>query len=65
MLEEDYGMVLLELLDQPPPLLDRQGLAQADVPDQLLQALQGGRLSLVLILLQRHLLAERKHCNTG
>lgn len=60
-LEEDHGVVLLEVFDQPPPLLGGQAGVQRDVVQQLLEAPQGGGVSLVLVLLWGHLLAEGEH----
>lgn len=64
MLEEDHGVEFLKLSEQPPPLLGRYGFAGGNIAKQLLEALQRGRLSLVLVLLWRHLLAEGESCNT-
>lgn len=64
MLQENHGVMFLELLQQPPPLLHRQGLAGGDLTEELSEALQSGSLSLILVLLWRHLLAEGEHCNT-
>lgn len=64
MLEEDHRVMFLKLFEQPPLLLDRQALAGGDVMEKMLEALQSGRLTLVLILLWRHLLAEGECCDT-
>lgn len=63
MLEEDHGVMLFKLFEQPPPLLHRHASAGRNVTEELFEALQGGSLSLVLILLWRHLLAEGERCN--
>lgn len=57
-------MMFFKLFEQPPPLLGRHGLVGGDVAKKLLKALQRGGLSLVLVLLWRHLLAEGECCNT-
>lgn len=64
MLEEDHGVMFFKLLEQPPPLLGRYGFTWGDITKKLFEALQGGSLSLVLIFLWCHLLAEGKCCNT-
>lgn len=64
MLQEDDGVMLLELFEQPPPLFDADAFAGGDVTQELLEAFQGGSLALVLVLLWRHLLAEGERCNT-
>lgn len=56
--------MLLEVLDQALLVFSGQGAAVRDVNDELLEALQGGLLSLALILLPGHLLAEPEHCNS-
>lgn len=64
MLEEDHRVMFLKLFEQPPPLLDWNALAGGDVMKKLLEALQSGSLTLVLIFLWCHLLAEGECCNT-
>lgn len=64
MLEEDHGVMFFKLFEQAPPLLDRYGFAGGNVMKKLFEALQGGSLSLILVLLWRHLLAEGERCNT-
>lgn len=64
MLKEDHRVMFFKLFEQPPPLFGRHGLVGGDVAKKLLQALQCGGLSLVLVLLWRHLLAEGECCNT-
>lgn len=63
MLEEDHRVVLFKLLEQPPPLLDGHGSAGGNVVQELLEALQRGGLSLILVLLWRRLLAEGERCS--
>lgn len=63
-LEEDHRVMFLKLFEQPPPLFGGHALVLGDVLKKLLEALQGGSLALVFILLWCHLLAEGEHCNT-
>lgn len=63
MLKKDHWVVLFKLFQQLPLFLGRQGLVGGDFAQELLEALQGGCLSLVLVLLWRHLLAEGECCN--
>lgn len=63
MLEKDHWVMLFKFFQQPPLLLGRQGLVGGDFAQKLLEALQCGCLSLVLVLLWRHLLAEGECCN--
>ena len=63
MLEEDHGVMLFKLFEQPPPLLDGDGSARGNVTKQLFEALQGGRLALILVLLRGRLLAEGERCS--
>lgn len=63
MLEKDHWMMLFKLSEQPSSLFGRQGLVGGDFTQKLLEALQGCCLSLVLVLLWRHLLAEGECCN--
>ena len=64
MLEEDHGVMFLKFFEQPPLLLHRHVLAGGDVMKKLLEALQSCSLTLVLVFLWRHLLAEGERCNT-
>lgn len=64
MLQEHHRVMFLKLFQQPPLLLDRHVVPGGDVMQKLLETLQSGRLALVLVLLQRHLLAEGECCNT-
>lgn len=63
MLKKDHWVMLFKLFQQPPLLLGRQGLVGGDFAQKLLEALQCGCVSLVLILLWRRLLAEGECCN--
>lgn len=64
MLEEDHRVMFFKLFEEPPPLPDRYGFAGGNVTKKLFEALQGGGVSLVLVFLWRHLLAEDECCNT-
>jgi len=64
-LQEDDGVVLLEVLQQPPAGPGGQMVAVHHVAQQSLEALQGRRLPLVFVLLPRHLLAESERCSGG
>lgn len=64
MLEKDHRVMLLKLFEQPPLLLGRHFLVGGDVMKKLLEALQSGSLTLVLVFLWRYLLAEGERCNT-
>lgn len=65
MLQEDDGVVLLEVLQQPPAGPGGQMVAVHHVAQKSLEALQGRRLPLVFVLLPRHLLAESERCSGG
>lgn len=62
-LQEDHGVMLFKLFEQPPLLLGRHPLARGNVMKKLFEALQGGSLTLVLVFLWSHLLAEGERCN--
>lgn len=55
--------MFFKLFQQLPLFLGRQGLVGGDFAQKLLEALECGCLSLVLVLLWRHLLAEGECCN--
>lgn len=64
MLEENHRVMFFKLFEQPPLLLDRHALAGGNVMKKLFETLQGGSLTLVLVLLWCHLLAEGECCKT-
>lgn len=65
MVEKHRRVVLLKLLEEPPPLFDRQVITTRNKLNQLFQALEGVLLSLLLKLPRRHLLTEREYCTAA
>lgn len=61
MVEKHCWVVLLKLPDEPPPLFDWQVMTKRNMLNELVQALEGVLLSLLLKLPCRYLLTEREH----